>query len=124
MIDPVEAFKTASLHVDGDLKQTNMKFMTSGTTCVAIYTNGPSYWVSNIGDSRAVLGKLVDNKIVAVDLSTDQKPDCPEERSRILRCGGFVKDSDEEGLTSRVYLDPECTKVYMTTTRYFYFSPR
>ena len=111
MQDPPRNFRTACLQVDKELKETDMKFMTSGTTLVAIYTLGQKYWVACVGDSRAVLARIVDNKVVAKDLSIDQKPSIPAEKERILKAGGFVGDPDEDGLSSRVYLDEACTRV-------------
>lgn len=111
MSDPVACFKRACLQVDRELKDTDMKYKTSGTTLIAIYTMGQRYWVACVGDSRAVLARSVDNQLVAVDLSVDQKPSIAAERERILKSGGFVGDPDEDGLSSRVYLDEACTRV-------------
>jgi serine/threonine protein phosphatase PrpC len=46
--------------------------------------------VANAGDSRAVLAKLVNNELTAIDLSIDHKPDLDDERNRIEECGGYV----------------------------------
>jgi protein phosphatase 2C family protein 2/3 len=115
--DPPSCFKRACLQVDKELKETDMKFNISGTTLVAIYTLGLQYWVANVGDSRAVLARTVDRQLVAIDLSSDQKPSIPAERERILKCGGFVGDPDEDGLSSRVYIDEACTKVGLAVSR-------
>lgn len=117
MHDPPSCFGRACVQVDKELADTNMKYMTSGTTLVAIYTMGLRYWVACVGDSRAVLAKRIDNKLVAIDLSEDQKPSNPLERDRILRSGGFVGDPDEDGLSSRVYLDEACTRVGLAVSR-------
>lgn len=111
MTDPASCFRRACLQVDKELKETKMKYMTSGTTLVAIYTLGQRYWVACVGDSRAVLAREVADQFVAIDLTIDQKPNLPLEKSRILKAGGFVGDPDEDGLSSRVYLDEQCTKV-------------
>jgi len=45
-------------------------------------------YIANAGDSRCVLctaGK-------AVELSTDHKPDLEDEKSRILKAGGFISE--------------------------------
>ncbi len=58
----------------------------SGTTAVTALVDGTTLYVANAGDSRAVLcenGK-------AVALSTDHKPNRPDEVARIEGCGGFV----------------------------------
>lgn len=117
MQDPVNDFKRACLHVDRELKDTGMNYMTSGTTLVAVYVCGQRYWVANIGDSRAVLARNDGSELVAIDLSHDQKPSLDSEKDRILKHGGFVGDPDEEGLSSRVYLDEACTKVGLAVSR-------
>ena len=117
MHDPINSFKRACLQVDKELIDTDIRYMTSGTTLVAIYTMGMKYWVACVGDSRAVLATRRDNKTVAVDLSVDQKPNIPAERERIRQAGGFVGDPDEDGLSSRVYLDEACTKVFDTCNK-------
>jgi protein phosphatase 2C family protein 2/3 len=117
MADPPESFKLACETVNRDLKNTDIKYLTSGTTCVAIYISGLNYWVSNVGDSRAILGRFEKDRIVAVDLSIDQKPSVASERQRIISSGGFVGDSEEIGLSSRVYLNAELTQVGLAVSR-------
>jgi len=53
--------------------------------------------VANIGDSRAILGRMKKGedgvlKISAVELSKDHKPELPEEKERIENAGGEVDD--------------------------------
>lgn len=59
----------------------------SGTTVVVCYINGKTIYSCNAGDSRAVLGKMVEGKMTAVDLSDDHKPERPDEKKRILLKG-------------------------------------
>lgn len=63
---------------------------------------------ANVGDSRAVLGRLVDNEWKHYDLSRDHKPDDKEENKRIVNNGGRVepfKDDNGDYLgPSRVWL--------------------
>lgn len=48
----------------------------SGSTCIASILRGNKLYVANIGDSRAVLGRMNDKgQIRALELSNDQKPD-------------------------------------------------
>jgi protein phosphatase 1G len=54
--------------------------------------------VGNAGDSRAVLAKKVGDKVVAIDMSVDHKPDNFEERARIEKAGGFVEDNRVKGI--------------------------
>ena len=63
---------------------------------------------ANVGDSRAVLGRLIDNEWKHIDLSRDHKPDDREENKRIISKGGRVEPfRDESGMflgPSRVWL--------------------
>jgi len=44
----------------------------------------------NIGDSRVIIGKEENGKIIAEELTHDHKPDSPGEKERILAAGGRV----------------------------------
>ena len=57
---------------------------TAGTTTSMPYLRGDSLHVACTGDSRAVMGRVNGGKIVAVDLSTDHRPDLPDEKARAL----------------------------------------
>ena len=70
---------------------------TGCTACSALITPTEIY-VANAGDSRAVLAKKSGDKLVAVELSTDHKPDLPEEKSRIEKAGGFVEENRVKGI--------------------------
>ena len=52
----------------------------------------PSRYVANVGDSRAVLGRVDEKtgRVVATNLSHDHKPDSERERKRIEGGGGYV----------------------------------
>lgn len=60
--------------------------------------------VINAGDSRVLLGKrdgtIIDGGGTDQGLTTDHKPDHPEEHERIYRCGGYVES--KEGNCARV----------------------
>eukprot|EP00826_Nyctotherus_ovalis_P048642 TRINITY_DN5752_c0_g2_i4.p1 TRINITY_DN5752_c0_g2~~TRINITY_DN5752_c0_g2_i4.p1 ORF type:complete len:267 (+),score=85.72 TRINITY_DN5752_c0_g2_i4:323-1123(+) len=62
------------------------------TANVILIKNGTLY-VANAGDSRSVLSK---GKL-AVELSTDHKPDMESEKSRIIKAGGVVEDGRVDG---------------------------
>jgi serine/threonine protein phosphatase PrpC len=69
----------------------DMDVRCSGATCVMATLYNGRLAVYNCGDSRAVLGRRNPNgSIYAVALSKDHKPDKPEERKRILSCGGHL----------------------------------
>merc|ERR1712174_131631 len=44
----------------------------------------------NIGDSRVILGKEKDGRLMAVEFTVDHKPDLPKEKERIIAAGGRV----------------------------------
>jgi len=126
-VDPVGALSKAFVSTDAALVITEMNCMTSGCTCVAVYVRGTKLYVANVGDSRAVmaykpLSKADDNSSVespflAKNLSRDHKPDDPIEMERIVRMGGFVCPPQEEGLSARVYLDPNFTMIGLAMGR-------
>lgn len=45
---------------------------------------------ANIGDSRAIIGKFVNDKWEARPLTRDHKPNLGPEAERILKCGGRI----------------------------------
>jgi serine/threonine protein phosphatase PrpC len=62
----------------------------SGTTLSMAIVRGNHLTGVNIGDSRVILGKLVDGVLVPEEITFDHKPDTPKEKARILQCGGRV----------------------------------
>ena len=78
----------------------------SGTTAVTAYQHRNKLFVANVGDSRAVLGRLqtaranggaraggagIEQAMRAIDITSDQKPERPDERQRIQAEGGVVQ---------------------------------
>ena len=80
------------LQMQSDLNSCDIDTKCSGATCVlATITSGNKLSIYNCGDSRAVLGRRTPNgSIAAHALSNDHKPDRPDERKRILGCGGHL----------------------------------
>mmetsp|Transcript_10830 Transcript_10830/g.17639 ORF Transcript_10830/g.17639 Transcript_10830/m.17639 type:complete len:537 (+) Transcript_10830:188-1798(+) len=120
--DPTAALKSAFIQTNTALLVTKMNYMTSGCTAVGVYVRDKKLWVANVGDSRAVMACTAaeggeTGKLVAKDLSRDHKPDDPEEMERIISWGGFVCPPPEEGLSARVYLDPEFTMIGLAMAR-------
>ena len=80
----------------------------SGTTAISVLMCDRTIFVSNIGDSRAVLLTSVVNKNVtfkqklklnASALSSDQTPYRADERERVKKCGARVMSTDQlEGI--------------------------
>lgn len=62
----------------------------SGTTLSMAIIRGNHLTGVNIGDSRVILGKEENGKMVPEEVTFDHKPDSPEEKERILACGGRV----------------------------------
>eukprot|EP01083_Nonionella_stella_P215772 776277_1 len=78
---------TEKIHLDPNINATF-----SGSTCITTFLHDGVLYTANVGDSRAILGRLnKSNKIEAVALSIDQKPEMPEERKRIMKAGGRVQ---------------------------------
>jgi serine/threonine protein phosphatase PrpC len=70
----------------------------SGTTAVAVYQHRDKLFCANVGDSRAVLGSQSSarggpEELKAIDLSSDHKPNRPDEKRRITAEGGIVQQS-------------------------------
>nr|CAD1824454.1 unnamed protein product [Ananas comosus var. bracteatus] len=67
----------------------NINSFVSGTTAVTLIKQGEDLLIGNLGDSRAVLGtRDQHNRLTAVQLTVDLKPDLPMELERIKRCKG------------------------------------
>lgn len=118
--DPIQALKNAYVTTNAALLITDIQSMTSGCTCVTIYCRGNTLYVANAGDSRAVMAHkdpAGGHALLAKNLTRDHKPDDPEERDRIIAAGGFVCPPHEEGLSARVYLDPEFTMIGLAMSR-------
>lgn len=63
----------------------------SGTTAVLTLIRGEDMWVANVGDSRVILASEAEaGGLRPEPVSTDHKPDLPEEKARILAAGGRV----------------------------------
>eukprot|EP00559_Dactyliosolen_fragilissimus_P005051 CAMPEP_0184869844 /NCGR_PEP_ID=MMETSP0580-20130426/35536_1 /TAXON_ID=1118495 /ORGANISM="Dactyliosolen fragilissimus" /LENGTH=583 /DNA_ID=CAMNT_0027371601 /DNA_START=104 /DNA_END=1855 /DNA_ORIENTATION=+ len=101
------------------------------TACVVVITEN-GVIIANLGDSRAVLARKVPSsdknrktklnptstdQLETIPLSVDQNPDSSGEKSRILVSGGFVSPPPEPGLSARVWLDEEMTKVGLAMSR-------
>ena len=107
-----EAFKKAFLETNLGLNQSqkiNIDF--SGTTAVVVLIIDKVCFCANLGDSRAVIGSLENNKWRAIPLSYDHKPDDVLEKQRILEAGGQVEpffDEDGEPIgPARIWVEGE-----------------
>ncbi|KAJ8610297.1 hypothetical protein CTAYLR_009076 [Chrysophaeum taylorii] len=116
---PDKALVAAFLRTDDELAKSNIDSFFSGTTAVVVYRNGNELYTANAGDSRAIIARRdPETQLHAVHpLSIDQNPDTPGERERIEAAGGFVSDPPGEGLSARVWLDKNMTRVGLAMAR-------
>lgn len=100
--DPVSALASAFMETQQKIERAHsFDAFHSGTTAVAAYKHRNRLYVANVGDSRAVLGCALGTSrsgshepgILAVDLSSDHRPDRDDEKRRILADGGTVHQS-------------------------------
>lgn len=97
----ISAFKA----MDKEIKlQENLDSSCSGTTAVVVIRQGEDLVIANLGDSRAVLGTITENGLMAVQLTTDLKPGLPCEAERIKDCNGRVAALKQEPHIQRVWL--------------------
>ncbi|CAK9161860.1 unnamed protein product [Ilex paraguariensis] len=102
----ISAFKV----IDRKIKHLeNLDCSCSGTTAVVVVRQGEDLVIANLGDSRAVLGTVRDDGIMAVQLTTDLKPGLPSEADRIRKCNGRVGALKEEPHVQRVWLPHDDT---------------
>lgn len=71
----------------------------SGSTCVSVIYTPQKLIIANLGDSRCVLGKKINNNEWKYEnLSNDHKPNVKEEADRIIKKGGRIRPMlDEDG---------------------------
>ena len=102
--DRTAAIKKAFVNVDNALGK-HIDASVSGTTAVACLLQGNKALIGNAGDSRAIIARKgkKPGKLVAHDLTEDQKPDTPAERVRIERMGGRVSEAAADGTPARVW---------------------
>jgi len=71
-----------------------------GTTATTILILNNNLFIANIGDSRAILCryKTDESKLIALQLTNDHSPLMFDERMRIQKAGGIVKDGRIMGI--------------------------
>jgi serine/threonine protein phosphatase PrpC len=63
----------------------------SGSTAICALVDREEVRIANVGDSRAILGGVdADGRLVSKPLSTDHKPQRPDERDRIARSEAVI----------------------------------
>ena len=98
----------------------------SGSTCISVIYTPEKLIIANLGDSRCILGKFINNEYIAQNLSRDHKPTLPEEAERIKKKGGRIHQMrDDDGTfigPMRVYMkDKEMPGLAMTRSFGDYF---
>jgi len=83
-------FSRAFWQMQSELDKSSVDARCSGATCVMVVLRGNTIQVGNCGDSRAVLGRRSNGTISALQLTSDHKPDRPDERRRVMQAGGQV----------------------------------
>ena len=86
------------------LRESDIDIKDSGSTCVSVLLRHNILTCGNVGDSRAVLGKLTSTGWKAEQLSRDHKPEDLSEGSRVRAAGGEIAFRTWPGNTARVYL--------------------
>ena len=100
----------------------------SGSTCISVIYTPKKLIISNVGDSRCVLGsRFGENDWKFESLSRDHKPNIKEEADRIKKNGGRIRPMiDEEGCfvgPLRVYMkDKDLPGLAMTRSFGDYFA--
>ena len=82
------------------IENENINSTFSGSTCVSVIYTPERLICPNIGDSRAVLGRLINketNEYKAIKLSRDHKPTEKDEAKRIIENDGRIQPFTEEG---------------------------
>ena len=79
------------IKTNDDLKLQSFDGEYSGTTVCSVFIYGRNLICSNLGDSRAILGKMEYDKCIAVPLSRDHKPDQIDEKNRIISKNGRIE---------------------------------
>lgn len=72
----------------------------SGTTAISIYFHERTMFISNVGDSRAIIVSVnKEGRLLAKPLSNDQTPYRKDERERIKKTGARILSMDQiEGI--------------------------
>ncbi|GMR36475.1 hypothetical protein PMAYCL1PPCAC_06670, partial [Pristionchus mayeri] len=69
-----------------------------GTTATMMYLLNDVFYVANIGDSKAIVCRQKPDKNVIIELTEDHNPQKYEERERIEKAGGVVKNGRIDGV--------------------------
>ena len=77
------------------LNNSNIDTNFSGSTCCSLLIRNNIIFSANVGDSRAIKGKRINNKWTYDLLTIDHKPKIEKEKNRILHLGGRIEPFKE-----------------------------
>ncbi len=77
------------------LNNSNIDTNFSGSTCCSLLIRNNVIFSANVGDSRAIKGKIKNNKWTYDLLTIDHKPKIEKEKNRILHLGGRIEPYKE-----------------------------
>ncbi|GMJ03272.1 hypothetical protein like AT5G01700 [Hibiscus trionum] len=103
--------------LDKDLsKENSLDSYCSGSTAVTLVKQDHHLIITNLGDSRAILGTRDNkNQLIPVQLTVDLKPSIQSEAERIEKNGGRVFAMEEEPNVLRVWMqDQDCPGLAMS----------
>ena len=92
-----DAFKNTNLFAIEECAEFNLEY--SGSTCVSIFLHtkkANKLFISNIGDSRAIIIKKKNDEYFPHQLSRDHKPTEEDEAKRIIENGGEIQQIEDE----------------------------
>jgi len=90
-----DAIGASLLNVNKGLHGSDIDDSNSGTTALTVLVKGGELLVANVGDCRCVVVSLVDGKLIATALTSDQTPHRKDELERIKKAGGLVMTSEQ-----------------------------
>jgi len=93
---PMVALKDASININARMHMSTLcRTKYSGTTACYGLVIGDEVFLGNVGDSRAILGRVgITGRVEAVDLTFDHKPEDDLEQRRIELSGGSVSQQE------------------------------
>jgi len=125
--DIEKVFQDAFKAIDQEVENLDhFKSTHSGSTACCVLLRKDHIYVSNVGDSRAVLARYVNNddgddksrlELSAVEMSKDQNAHDDEEFQRVIQSGAFVTLPEAEGLPARIWLDEQCSQIGLAMSR-------
>lgn len=97
--DYEEALTKAHLECNQTMISNLKDVQLSGTTAISVAVHDGNLIISNVGDSRAILGcrdpKDSTGTVVVKPLSQDQTPDREDERERVTKYGGKIMSMEQ-----------------------------